>query len=164
METGGIGQLVDHVARSASEHGASRSYLDALPVMPNRDFSAQSYEGRELAKFRESQIAPLQKAWNLARDTDQRETPGMKLTGSHRDVGKHEASFLKLNPDFKSHVTADHMLAVKTAELNRQIEAALVKRKPDEAQALRLKLQGVRGNFLTALRAHDMPGLQRAVR
>ena len=88
----------------------------------------------------------------------------VRLTGSHRDVGKYEASFLKLNPDVKSHVTADHMLAVKTAELNRQIEAALVKRRPDDAQKLRLQLQGVRQNFLKALRAHDMPGLQRAVR
>ena len=88
----------------------------------------------------------------------------MRAALSHRDVGKHEASFLKLNPDFKSHVTADHMLAVKTAELNRQIEAALVKRRPDDAQKLRLQLQGVRQNFIKALRAHDMPGLQRAVR
>ena len=68
METGGIGALVDHMARSAIEHWCEPVVHGRAAVHAEPDFSSQSYQGRELAKFRASQIVSIEHIGTL-RDT-----------------------------------------------------------------------------------------------
>jgi hypothetical protein len=139
-------------------------YARALPtplrVVAPPDWSVQSYEGRELAKYRENTLKPIQTDLSLARQLDQRDNPAIAVRGRNRVVGSRERALFEAHPEMRDQLAAEAGYVRQAGALAREVAAAKAARDDDHAQERRLALKALQYRYVKAVRESDLSGLR----